>query len=98
MGYVEGKSMCPGCGHTLYSKDLIPIISWISLKGKCRYCGGRISVRYTVVEVLGGISAVVLTLLLGINLWALLAFVLFGALTVTVCIIYDRCTAMKKGE
>lgn len=98
MGYVEGKSMCPTCKHTLYAKDLIPIISWISLKGKCRYCGEKISVRYTVVEVIGGIAAVAVTLIIGINLWALAAFLLIGVFTVAICIIYDRFTAMKKGE
>lgn len=98
MGYIEGKSMCTSCKHTLYSKDLIPIISWISLKGRCRYCGEKISVRYTIVEVIGGISAVLATLILGINLWAILAFVLTGVITVSVCILYDRSTAQNKGE
>ena len=88
-GYVRGKSMCPKCTHTLYRKDLVPIISWISLKGRCRYCGCRISPRYTIVELLGGISAVLFTLCVGINLWALLGFLLSGITTVAVCIFYD---------
>lgn len=88
-GYVRGKSMCPKCKHTLYSKDLVPIISWVSLKGRCRYCGCRISPRYTVVELIGGAAAVLCTLFIGINLWAFAAFVLTGIITVVVCIIYD---------
>ena len=90
MGFVEGKSMCPKCKHTLYNKDLIPIISWLSLRGKCRYCGTPISVRYTIVEFLGGIAAVLCTMLIGINIFALLAFLAVGVLTVVTCIIYDK--------
>lgn len=90
MGFVEGKSMCPKCGHTLYNKDLIPIISWLSLRGKCRYCGTKISVRYTIVELIGGISAVLCTLLIGINVYALIAFLITGVLTVVSCILYDK--------
>jgi leader peptidase (prepilin peptidase)/N-methyltransferase len=72
------------------AKDLIPIISWVSLKGRCRYCGEKISARYTVIEVLGGAFAVAVTLLLGINIWALLVFILLGILTAASCIIYDK--------
>lgn len=34
----KGRSQCPACGHQLAAKDLIPVISWLSLGGKCRYC------------------------------------------------------------
>ena len=97
MQFMEGKSMCPTCKHELAAKDLIPIFSWISLKGRCRYCGCRISVRYTVVEVIGGITAVVSTLLLGIKWHALAAFLIVGTLTVAACIIYDS-AVKNKGE
>ena len=92
-GYVKGKSMCTTCGHTLYRKDLVPIISWVKLKGRCRYCGAKILVRYTIVEMLGGAAAVAATLILGISLWALLAFLLAGVFTVVVCIAYDTAKA-----
>ena len=87
--FTLGKSMCTSCGHKLAANDLVPIISWLSLKGKCRYCGEPISVRYTVVELIGGVSAVACTLILGIKIWALLAFVGSGILTVAAYIIYD---------
>jgi len=38
----KGRSMCLHCGHELATKDLIPVISWLWLRGKCRYCGARI--------------------------------------------------------
>lgn len=42
LSIVTGRSMCTHCGHTLQAKDLIPIASWLSLQGKCRYCKKRI--------------------------------------------------------
>lgn len=46
----KGRSMCVHCGHTLQAIDLIPVLSWISLKGKCRYCKKKISWQYPLVE------------------------------------------------
>src|ERR1700729_3137868 len=36
--WVHGRSECPDCGHTLAAKDLVPVVSWLMLGGKCRYC------------------------------------------------------------
>ena len=96
--FTMGKSMCTSCGHELATKDLIPIISWLSLKGKCRYCGERISVRYTVVESLGGISAVACTLVFGIKLWALVAFIISGIIVTAGYIIYDKYLIKKSNS
>ncbi|MBZ0100520.1 MAG: prepilin peptidase, partial [Taibaiella sp.] len=54
----EGKSIiappsaCPACGGRLSPLDLIPVISWLMLKGRCRYCKAAISSRYLLVEIL----------------------------------------------
>jgi prepilin signal peptidase PulO-like enzyme (type II secretory pathway) len=34
----KGRSMCPDCKHELATKDLLPVVSWLWLRGKCRYC------------------------------------------------------------
>ena len=94
--FTQGKSMCTSCGHELTMKDMIPIISWCSLKGKCRYCGAPVSARYTVVETLGGIFAVAWTLVFGIKPMAVGAFLISCVATVTVFIILDNIT--KKDE
>jgi prepilin signal peptidase PulO-like enzyme (type II secretory pathway) len=39
LSMVKGRSMCPHCGHELAAKDLVPVLSWVLLRGKCRYCG-----------------------------------------------------------
>lgn len=43
-------SECPKCGHSLGVFDLVPLLSFIFLKGKCKYCGKRISTQYPLVE------------------------------------------------
>ena len=48
----RGRSMCPDCSHTLSALDLLPVISWLSLGGKCRYCRKPISWQYPLVELL----------------------------------------------
>lgn len=60
MNYINDRSRCTVCHHTLKWLDLVPILSFLFLKGKCRYCGSRISIRYLVVELLIGILGVVL--------------------------------------
>jgi len=45
-------SHCTSCGHSLAVKDLFPVVSYISLGGKCRYCKTRISPQYPLVELL----------------------------------------------
>jgi leader peptidase (prepilin peptidase)/N-methyltransferase len=42
LSIVRGRSMCPECHHTLAAKDLVPVLSWLWLRGKCRYCGAKI--------------------------------------------------------
>jgi leader peptidase (prepilin peptidase)/N-methyltransferase len=43
-------SQCPSCGHNLGVADLVPLFSWIFLKGKCRYCRAPIGVQYPLIE------------------------------------------------
>lgn len=50
LSIVKGRSMCPHCRHTLGAKDLLPVLSWIELRGKCRYCQKPISAQYPLVE------------------------------------------------
>lgn len=40
--WVRERSECTHCHHALAAKDLIPVVSWLLLRGKCRYCGKRI--------------------------------------------------------
>lgn len=50
LSITKGRSMCPDCRHTLAMKDLVPVFSWLMLKGRCRYCNKPISWQYPAVE------------------------------------------------
>ena len=49
------RSHCPSCGHHIRPHDLVPVLSWLWLRGKCRDCGSRIPLTYPLVEILGGL-------------------------------------------
>ena len=51
------RSTCPGCGHAIGVLENIPIVSWLALRGACSSCHRPISIRYPVVEALGGLLA-----------------------------------------
>lgn len=50
LSIMKGRSMCTHCHHELAPKDLVPVISWLSLRGKCRYCHKQIGSQYPLVE------------------------------------------------
>lgn len=47
-------SHCPACSTALRVRDLVPVLSWLFLQGRCRFCGERISARYPAVELCTG--------------------------------------------
>jgi leader peptidase (prepilin peptidase)/N-methyltransferase len=52
LSITKGHSICPNCGHRLAATDLIPVISWMMLKGRCRYCHKPIGKLEPIIEVL----------------------------------------------
>ncbi len=52
---VHGRSHCPACNHELGALELVPVLSWVLQRGRCRHCGAAVSVRYPAVELLAGI-------------------------------------------
>ncbi len=49
------RSFCPNCNHRLEFLDLIPVFSYLFLRGRCRYCGEKIRIRYLLLECLSGL-------------------------------------------
>jgi leader peptidase (prepilin peptidase)/N-methyltransferase len=75
-------SSCPKCGHLIRWYENIPVVSWIFLRAKCSACGTPISVRYPVIEIIGGLAALGAALVFGpsgkavaamVFLWVLIA-------------------------
>ena len=52
LSIMRGRSMCPHCEHQLSAKDLLPVVSWVYVRGRCRYCAKPISWQYPLVELL----------------------------------------------
>lgn len=52
---LGGRSRCPNCGRTLGAAELVPVLSFIVQKGRCRGCGRRISLQYPAVELFSGL-------------------------------------------
>ncbi len=55
VGFLRGRSFCPKCKHTLRWYDLVPILSFLMLRAKCRYCSKKISWQYPTVETATGL-------------------------------------------
>ena len=53
--FLKGRSYCPRCKHKLGLLDLIPVLSFMWLRGRCRYCHEKISVQYPLVEIATGL-------------------------------------------
>lgn len=86
---AKGRSACPHCNHELAWYDLVPILSYIFLLGRCRYCHKRISMQYPLVE---SSSAVLFGLLYWVinptNTYGWVQFVLLLATTVLLVAAY----------
>ncbi len=52
---IGGRSHCPHCGKTLHAYELIPVLSFLMQRGKCRNCEGKLSLQYPVVELCSGL-------------------------------------------
>jgi len=59
---MGGRSRCMHCGHALSALDLVPVLSFVFLGGKCRYCGARISWQYPLVELAAAVLSVLVLL------------------------------------
>ena len=78
--WTKGKSICPACRHELHTRDLIPLMSYIFSKGKCRYCGEKISPRYPLTELGLAVIFVAVFLRYGFTLYTLDIMVLASCL------------------
>ena len=81
------RSYCPKCHHQLAWFDLIPIVSFIILRGRCRYCHQRISWEYPLVELSTGLLFVAIPLILGEN--AISVFLMIVSLPLVIIFLYD---------
>ena len=83
---VTGPSHCPNCGKRLKCYELIPLFSWLALRGRCSGCKGAISAQYPLIEASNGVLWVLCFAVLGFSLQTALACLLVSALVVVAVI------------
>ncbi len=86
---IKRSSHCMTCGAKIRPCDLIPVFSWIFLKGRCHNCGERISPRYPIVESLNGLLYVLTFFVLDINVNAILTCAVMSLLVVVAFMDWD---------
>jgi len=74
---AAARSFCPHCRHTLTAMDMVPVLSWLLLRGKCRYCSHPVSIYYPLIELACGMLT-----LLAFFVWDVSA----AAFTAVLCI------------
>ncbi|WP_261815933.1 prepilin peptidase [Vibrio gallicus] len=76
------RSQCPKCNTQIQARDNIPLLGWLLLRGKCRYCEAKISPRYPLIELLSGALCLVIAIQFGFSLYAV---ALLGLTWVLIC-------------
>jgi len=79
---IYPASHCPKCSSPIKPVDNIPLLSFILLKGRCRHCGSRISIRYPIVEFLTGLIYLIIYLIYGLSVQTLIYIILSSALII----------------
>jgi len=83
---VSPGSRCPSCGSGIAWYDNIPLLSYLLLRGRCRHCNARISLRYPLVELLTGVLVFLLYRQFGLGV-SFFIFLVFAALLVLIAFI-----------
>jgi leader peptidase (prepilin peptidase)/N-methyltransferase len=68
---VRPPSRCPACEHRLSWRDNIPIFGWLLLRGRCRYCGARVSPQYPLIELATALIWIAAVFRFGVDIEAL---------------------------
>ena len=87
--FVKGRSHCDHCGETLKWYDLVPIVSYIFLRGKCRYCHTSIPIRGFLIEIFGGLIGMFCFYRFGFSIETILMFVIAMILLAITMIDFD---------
>ena len=87
--FLRGRSYCPSCSHALTWQDLIPLFSFFSLKGRCRYCQEKISSQYPLVELATGVIFAIVFFFNGFHSFLALAYFLVVSCFLILIFAYD---------
>jgi len=94
---LRPRSHCPTCKTLLAARDLVPVLSYLLLRGRCRYCSAPIPKRVLLVEAGTGLLFLLLWSLYGPSLYFLLAAIVAGVLVAVLVIGFEHRTGLKRG-
>lgn len=83
---VFGRSHCMSCNTEIKWYDLIPVFSYLILRGKCRYCKEKLSLQYPCVELITGLAYSIIYYFLELTIWFILGCIAFSILLVLLMI------------
>lgn len=86
---IKSSSHCVSCGEKIKPYDLIPLFSWIFLRGKCRSCKAKISARYPAVELLNALIYIITFMVMDFNVKSIFLCIFFSILIVIGFIDFD---------
>lgn len=86
ISFSKGRSYCPVCKETLKPYDMVPLLSYMILGGKCRNCKTRISIQYPLIELLTGIAFTLTAIRYHLSLHSILVCLFICGLIVDACI------------
>lgn len=72
--FIKGRSYCEHCHHQLYWFELIPIFSYVFLKGRCYHCQNHVTIKHLFIECLGGMLAILSFCSFGLSIQTIVVF------------------------
>jgi len=87
---VYGRSHCMSCQKEIKWYDLIPVISYLILGGKCRYCKEKLSLQYPCIELMNGLAYFVLYRIFTFQVTFFVSCVIFSTLLVIIMIQWNK--------
>lgn len=90
---VWPRSHCSRCKSVLGVRDLVPLVSWLLLRGQCRHCGGAISARYPIIEATTALGALLLFRVIGWDVLLVPALAALILIVTAVAVLLERTAA-----
>ncbi len=100
MSFVKGRSCCNVCYHQLSFFDMFPVMNWIFLKGRCRFCQQRIPVKYPISEFIGGLLLIICFEIYGLSGYMFTIYFVgsilyaMSVIDFQTLLVYDNCLVM----
>jgi len=87
---IKPNSYCPSCNAPLSPRELVPVVSWVIQRGKCRSCGTAIGARYILIEIILALAVMLAFLIFGFTFLLLLPVLVIVAVITIITIWLER--------